>query len=101
MEKINDIRVQHTIFDDLHMVIYMSINPSETIDYFKGMWEKEGDWNIWMTWAQWLIDLKFEFTIVKLVREFTFNIGLSFLIIMQIQLLHSFGYSLNNITFIF
>jgi hypothetical protein len=41
MEKINDTRVQHTIFNDLHMVIYMSINPSETIDSFEGCGRKK------------------------------------------------------------
>jgi hypothetical protein len=41
MDKINDIGVQHTIFDDFLMVIYMSINPSKTIDSFKGCGRKK------------------------------------------------------------
>jgi hypothetical protein len=41
MEKINDIMVQDTIFDDLHMVTYMFINPSKTIDSFKGCGKKK------------------------------------------------------------
>jgi hypothetical protein len=41
MEKINDIKVQNIIFDDLHMVIYMTINPSKTIVSFKGCGRKK------------------------------------------------------------
>jgi hypothetical protein len=80
------------------MVIYMTINPSKTIVSFKGCgrkkvieifeWHKRNDSLIWNLG-------------LLLVCEFTFNIRLSFLIIMQIWLFHSFGYSLNNITFIF
>jgi hypothetical protein len=35
MEKIKDSKVKHAIFDHLHMVMFMSINPDETIDDFK------------------------------------------------------------------
>jgi hypothetical protein len=35
MEKIKDSEVTHAIFDRLHMVIFMFINPDETIDDFK------------------------------------------------------------------
>jgi hypothetical protein len=40
MEKINDIRVQHTIFDDLHMVIYMSINPMKPLTPLRDVGER-------------------------------------------------------------
>jgi hypothetical protein len=35
MEKIKDLKVRHAILDHLHMVMFMSINPDETIDDFK------------------------------------------------------------------
>jgi methylthioribose-1-phosphate isomerase len=35
MEKIKDSKVRHVVFDRLHMVMFMSINPNETIDDFK------------------------------------------------------------------
>jgi hypothetical protein len=35
MEKINDSEIKCAIFDRLHMVMFMSINPNETIDDFK------------------------------------------------------------------
>jgi hypothetical protein len=35
MEKIKDLKVRRAIFDHLHMVMFMSINPNETIDDFK------------------------------------------------------------------
>jgi hypothetical protein len=35
MEKIKDSKVRSAIFDCLHMVMFMSINPNETIDDFK------------------------------------------------------------------
>jgi hypothetical protein len=35
MEKIKDSKVRHEILDHLHMVLFMSINPNETIDDFK------------------------------------------------------------------
>jgi methylthioribose-1-phosphate isomerase len=35
MEKIKDLKVKHAILDRLHTVMFMSINPNETIDYFK------------------------------------------------------------------
>jgi len=35
MEKIKDLEVRHAIFDHLHMVMFMFINPYETIDDFK------------------------------------------------------------------
>jgi hypothetical protein len=31
MEKIKDSKVRHVIFDRLHMVMFMSINPHETL----------------------------------------------------------------------
>jgi hypothetical protein len=36
MEKIKDSEVRHVVLDCLHMVMFMSINPNETIDDFKG-----------------------------------------------------------------
>ncbi len=36
MEKIENIGVCCVIFDDLHKVMYMSINPNETIKCLKG-----------------------------------------------------------------
>ncbi len=35
MEKIKDLEVKHAILDYLHVVMFMSINPNETIDDFK------------------------------------------------------------------
>jgi hypothetical protein len=35
MEKIKDSKVNDAILDYLHMVMFMSINPNETIDDFK------------------------------------------------------------------
>jgi hypothetical protein len=35
MEKIKDSKVNCVVFDCLHMVMFMSINPNETIDDFK------------------------------------------------------------------
>ncbi len=35
MEKIKDLKVKYLILDCLHMVMFMSINPNETIDDFK------------------------------------------------------------------
>jgi hypothetical protein len=35
MEKIKDSEVKHVVLDHLHMVMFMSINPYETIDDFK------------------------------------------------------------------
>jgi len=35
MEKIKDSKVRCAILDHLHMVMYMSINPNETIDDFR------------------------------------------------------------------
>jgi hypothetical protein len=35
MEKIKHSKVKHAILDHLHMVMFMSINPNETIDDFK------------------------------------------------------------------
>jgi len=35
MEKIKDSKVRHVVLDRLHMVVFMSINPNETIDDFK------------------------------------------------------------------
>jgi hypothetical protein len=35
MEKIKDLEVKRAILDHLHMVMFMSINPNETIDDFK------------------------------------------------------------------
>jgi hypothetical protein len=35
MEKIKDLEVRHVVLDHLHMVMFMSINPNETIDDFK------------------------------------------------------------------
>jgi hypothetical protein len=35
MEKIKDSKVNCVILDRLHMVMFMSINPNETIDDFK------------------------------------------------------------------
>ncbi len=35
MEKIKDSKVKHVVIDHLHMVMFMSINPNETIDDFK------------------------------------------------------------------
>jgi hypothetical protein len=35
IEKIKDSKVKHAILDHLHMVMFMSINPNETIDDFK------------------------------------------------------------------
>jgi Na+/glutamate symporter len=35
MEKIKDVEVKRAIFDCLHMVMFMSINPNETIQSFK------------------------------------------------------------------
>ncbi len=35
MEKIKDLEVMCAVFDWLHMVMFMSINPYETIDDFK------------------------------------------------------------------
>jgi len=35
MEKIKDSEVRHVVLDGLHMVMFMSINPYETIDDFK------------------------------------------------------------------
>jgi hypothetical protein len=37
MEKIKDSKVKHAVFDHLHTVMFMSINPNETIDYSKHM----------------------------------------------------------------
>jgi Na+/glutamate symporter len=37
MEKIKDLEVRHVVFDCLHMVMFMSINPDETIDDFKAL----------------------------------------------------------------
>jgi hypothetical protein len=34
MEKIKDNEVRHPILDDLHIVMYMPIEPSETIEAF-------------------------------------------------------------------
>jgi hypothetical protein len=35
MEKIEDLKVRCVVFDCLHMVMFMSINPNETINDFK------------------------------------------------------------------
>jgi hypothetical protein len=35
IEKIKDSEVKHAVFDRFHMVMFMSINPNETIDDFK------------------------------------------------------------------
>jgi hypothetical protein len=35
MEKIKDSKVKRVVLDCLHMVMFMSINPYETIDEFK------------------------------------------------------------------
>jgi hypothetical protein len=35
MEKIKDLEVKSVVLDCLHMVMFMSINPNETIDDFK------------------------------------------------------------------
>jgi len=35
MEKIKDSKVRHVVLDHLHMVMFMFINPNETIDDFK------------------------------------------------------------------
>jgi hypothetical protein len=35
MEKIKDSDVRHAVLDHLHMVMFMSINPDETINDFK------------------------------------------------------------------
>jgi hypothetical protein len=35
MEKMKDSKVRHAVLDHLHMVMFMSINPNETIDDFK------------------------------------------------------------------
>jgi hypothetical protein len=35
MEKIKDSKVRHVVLDHLHMVMFMSINPNDTIDDFK------------------------------------------------------------------
>jgi methylthioribose-1-phosphate isomerase len=35
MEKIKDLKVKCVVLDHLHMVMFMSINPNETIDDFK------------------------------------------------------------------
>ncbi len=35
MEKTKDSKVRHVVLDRLHMVMFMSINPNETIDDFK------------------------------------------------------------------
>jgi hypothetical protein len=35
MEKIKDSEVRRAVLDHLHMVMFMSINPNETIDDFK------------------------------------------------------------------
>jgi hypothetical protein len=35
MEKIKDLKVRHVVLDHLHMVMFMSINPNETIESFK------------------------------------------------------------------
>jgi hypothetical protein len=35
MEKIKDSKVRHVVLDHMHMVMFMSINPNETIDDFK------------------------------------------------------------------
>jgi hypothetical protein len=35
LEKIKDLKVMHVILDHLHMVMFISINPNETIDDFK------------------------------------------------------------------
>jgi hypothetical protein len=35
MEKIKDLEVKRAILDHLHMVMFMSINPNETIQSFK------------------------------------------------------------------
>jgi len=40
MEKIRDSKVRHVILDCFHMVMFMSINPNETISDFKAH-EKE------------------------------------------------------------
>jgi hypothetical protein len=34
MEKIKDPKVRCVVFDHLHMVMFLSINPNETIEYF-------------------------------------------------------------------
>jgi hypothetical protein len=35
MKKIKDLEARHVVFDHLHMVMFMSINPNETIESFK------------------------------------------------------------------
>jgi hypothetical protein len=35
MEKIKNSKVKHAVLDRLCRVMFMSINPNETIDYFK------------------------------------------------------------------
>jgi hypothetical protein len=35
MEKIKDLEVRHVVLDHFHMVMFMSINPNDTIDDFK------------------------------------------------------------------
>jgi hypothetical protein len=37
MEKIKNLVVKCVVFDRLHMVMFMSINPNETIDVFKAL----------------------------------------------------------------
>ncbi len=40
MEKIKDSKVRCDVLDHLHMVMFMSINPNETIDDFKAHGKK-------------------------------------------------------------
>jgi len=40
MEKIKYSKVRRAVFDHLHMVMFMSINPDETIDDFKARGKK-------------------------------------------------------------
>jgi hypothetical protein len=40
MEKIKYSKVRRAVFDHLHMVMFMSINPDETIDDFKAHGKK-------------------------------------------------------------
>jgi len=42
IEKIKDLEMRHVVLDCLHMLMFMSINPNETIDDIKACGKGDG-----------------------------------------------------------
>ncbi len=68
MEKIKDLEVRCVVLDCLHMVMFMSINPNETIDDFKARGREmvvESFDNLWPGVAKTSYFLAYYFQLVK------------------------------------